>query len=132
MLSWRWEEWITLIISAVVLTCIVLFQPETYPQTLLKWKAKHIRDLTGDDRYRAAIEIRQETLVHRLRRALYRPFLLSAREPMVILIGLYLLVIYIILFTFLDGYTYIFSKVSDNFRPPFFVKEENWRLISPF
>lgn len=108
-ISWRWTEWITLIISGLVLVSIVLFQPETYPQTLLKWKAEHLRAITGDDRYRAAIEVRQDTLYHRLKRALYRPFLLTFREPIIILLALYLTVIYIVLFTFLDGYTYIFQ-----------------------
>ena len=45
-----------------------------------------------------------------MKRALYRPFLLTAREPIIVLVALYLTVIYIILFTFLDGYTYIFGK----------------------
>ncbi|EME82671.1 uncharacterized protein MYCFIDRAFT_2811, partial [Pseudocercospora fijiensis CIRAD86] len=71
-LSWRWVEWITLIISGLVLGLVVLFQPETYPQTLLKWKAEHLRAITGDDRYRAAIEVRQDSLASRLSRALYR------------------------------------------------------------
>ncbi|KAK4626678.1 putative efflux pump kojT [Fulvia fulva] len=110
LLSWRWTEWITLIISGLVLFAVVLFQPETYPQTLLKWKAQHLRSITGDDRYRAAIEIRQETLFVRLRRALYRPIFLTVREPIIILLALYLTVIYIVLFTFLDGYTYIFQE----------------------
>ncbi|KAF7197768.1 putative efflux pump kojT [Pseudocercospora fuligena] len=108
-LFWRWVEWITLIISGLVLGLVVLFQPETYPQTLLKWKAEHLRAITGDDRYRAAIEVRQDSLASRLRRALYRPFLLTFREPIIILLALYLTVIYIVLFTFLDGYTYIFE-----------------------
>lgn len=109
VLDWRWVEWITLIISGLVLVLVVLFQPETYPQTLLKWKAQHLRELTGDDRYRAAIEVRSDSLFVRLRRALYRPFLLTFQEPIIILLALYLTVIYIILFTFLDGYTYIFT-----------------------
>lgn len=110
LLSWRWVEWITLIISGLVLVAVVLFQPETYPQTLLKWKAQHLREITGDDRYRAAIEIRQDSLASRLKRALYRPFLLTFHEPIIILLALYLTVIYIILFTFLDGFTYIFQE----------------------
>lgn len=61
--SWRWVEWTTLIFSAVVLTIVVLTQPETFPPILLKWKAQHLRSLTGDQRYRGAIEIRQESLV---------------------------------------------------------------------
>ena len=108
--SWRWTEWITLIISGLVLFLVVLFQPETYAPVLLKWKAHHLRHLTGDTRYRADIEVRQETFLHRLTHALYRPFVLTFREPIIILITLYMTVIYIILFTFLNGYTFIFTE----------------------
>jgi MFS family permease len=108
--SWRWAEWITLIASAIVLGSIVLFQPETFPPLLLKWKAKHLRLETGEDRFRAEIEIVHSSLGTRLRLALTRPFLF-ALEPIVIFMTLYLTLIYIILFTFLDGYHYIFQSV---------------------
>lgn len=111
VLSWRWVEWITLIISGLVLSIVVLFLPETFPPILLKWKAEHLRTLTGDERYRSEIEIRSETFTHRLGRALYRPILLTIREPIVIMIALYLTVIYIVLFTFLEGYDYIFAQI---------------------
>ncbi|SMR50729.1 unnamed protein product [Zymoseptoria tritici ST99CH_1E4] len=75
--------------------------------------AEHLRTITGDERYCAAVEIRQESLAVRLKRALYRPFLPTAREPIIILFALYLTVIYIIFFTFLNGYTYIFD---DNYN----------------
>ena len=89
---------------------MLLFLPETFPPILLKWKAKHIRDLTGDDRYRGSIEVRRETFFVRLRRALYRPFLMTSREPIIILLALYLTVIYIVLFTFLEGFDFIFAQ----------------------
>ncbi|KAE9368694.1 MFS general substrate transporter [Stipitochalara longipes BDJ] len=110
LVSWRWCEWITLIISGAILVMIILFQPETFAPILLKWKATHLRKITGDNRYVAEVEIRAETFWKRLLHALYRPFILTAREPIVILFALYLTVVYIILFTFLDGYTYIFGQ----------------------
>ncbi|KAF2721348.1 MFS transporter [Polychaeton citri CBS 116435] len=110
LISWRWTEWITLIISGLVLAFVLLFQPETYPPILLKWKAAHLRELTGDERYRAEMEVIPESFPRRLRHALWRPFVLTAREPIIILIALYLTVVYIVLFTFLDGYTYIFQE----------------------
>ena len=110
LVSWRWTEWITLIISGLVLFLVILFQPETYAPILLKWKAAHLRTLTGDSRYRGAVEIIPETFLHRLGRSLYRPFLLTLREPIILLVALYLTVIYIILFTFLNGYTFIFTE----------------------
>lgn len=111
LVSWRWTEWITLIISALVLTLVILLQPETFAPVLLKWKAQHLRRLTGDDRFAAPIEVRAESFGKRLVTALYRPFELTAREPIVILVALYLTVVYIILFTFLDGYDYIFKEI---------------------
>jgi hypothetical protein len=45
----------------------------------------------------------------RLRIALYRPFFLAFREPIIMLFALYLTAIYIVLFTFLDGYTFTFT-----------------------
>ncbi|KAG6999591.1 efflux pump kojT [Physcia stellaris] len=88
LVSWRWTEWITLIISGLILILVILFQPETYAPILLN------RDHRGDQ----------------LGHALYRPFLLTFREPIIMLIALYLTVIYIILFTFLNGYTFIFTE----------------------
>ncbi|KAF3040602.1 hypothetical protein E8E11_007949 [Didymella keratinophila] len=108
--SWRWVEWTTLIMSGLVLILVVIFQPETYAPVLLSWKAQHLRNVTGDQRFAAEMEIRGEPFLHRLGIALYRPFLL-ALEPIVFLITLYLTVIYIVLFTFLDGYDYIFGEI---------------------
>ncbi|ESZ98961.1 hypothetical protein SBOR_0619 [Sclerotinia borealis F-4128] len=110
LVSWRWCEWITLILSGCILISITLFQPETFAPILLKWKAAHLRRITGDDRYVAEVEIRADPFLTRLLHALYRPFILVTREPIVMLFALYLTVVYIILFTFLDGYTYIFGE----------------------
>ena len=110
LVSWRWTEWITLMISGLVLFSVSLFQPETYAPILLKWKAAKLRQLTGDERYQAEVEIRDVTFVKRLGRALYRPFVLTFSEPIIILVAMYLTVIYIILFTFLNGYTFIFAE----------------------
>ncbi|KUJ08846.1 MFS general substrate transporter [Mollisia scopiformis] len=109
LVSWRWCEWITLIISGAILALILLFQPETFAPILLYWKASHLRKITGDSRYVAEVEIRADPFFTRLLHALYRPFLLTIREPIVVLFALYLTIVYIILFTFLDGYTYIFG-----------------------
>lgn len=70
-----------------------------------------MRKITGDDRYVAPIEIRAESFGARLTTALYRPFILTVQEPIIILVALYLTVIYIILFTFLDGFDYIYGQI---------------------
>lgn len=109
--SWRWTEWTTLIMSGLVLGLVVLFQPETYAPVLLTWKAGCMRAVTGDQRYVAEHEIKGDSFWQRLQISLYRPFLLTSREPIIMLIALYLTVIYIVLFTFLDGYDYIFGEI---------------------
>lgn len=108
-LSWRWVDWITLIGSGVITGLVILFQPETFAPILLTWKAKHLRQLTEDQRYKAPAEVKGQTFANTMKTSLLRPFLMTAREPILILFTLYLSVIYIILFTFLDGYTYIFG-----------------------
>lgn len=55
--------------------------------------------------------MRSEGFLRWLKRALYRPFLLTFREPIIGLIVLYLTVIYIVIFTFLDVYTFIFQDI---------------------
>lgn len=52
-----------------------------------------------------------ESLAKRCGVALARPFLLVKSELIVGLMSFYMTVIYIVLFTFLDGYTYIFEDV---------------------
>ena len=109
-LGWRWLEWLMLIMGGAILIMVVLMQPETYGNLLLHWKASVLRKETGDSRYRAPMELRSETLGRRLLTAIYRPFLWSYTELIIILMSAYLTVVYIVLFTFLEGYTYVFGE----------------------
>ncbi|KAH7184906.1 major facilitator superfamily domain-containing protein [Fusarium flagelliforme] len=108
-LSWRWAEWIMLIASGLVLVLVILFMPETYGPLLLQWKAAHYRRITGDDRFRCEHEIAGASLFSRLKVSMTRPFLMLT-EPIIIAMTLYLSVLYIVLFTFLVGWPYIFEK----------------------
>ncbi|CAG7954193.1 unnamed protein product [Penicillium olsonii] len=109
-LGWRWLEWLMLIMGGAILILVVLMQPETYGNLLLHWKASILRKETGDQRYRAPMELRSESLGKRLLTAIYRPFLWSYTELIIILMSVYLTVVYIVLFTFLEGYTYVFGE----------------------
>lgn len=109
-LGWRWLEWIMLIIGGAVLVLVLLFQPETYGDLILHWKASILRKETGDERYRAPMEIKCKSLGQRLKLSVYRPFAMFYSEPIIILVSLYLTIIYIVLFTFLEGYTYVFGE----------------------
>lgn len=108
IVGWRWTEWTMLILSGVIVALVFFLMPETYAPLLLRWKAKHLRRATGDDRYRSEHEIVKATLLSRLKVSMTRPFLMFT-EPIILAMTLYLSVVYIVLFTFLVGWPYIFQ-----------------------
>ncbi|KAL2853647.1 major facilitator superfamily domain-containing protein [Aspergillus pseudodeflectus] len=112
-LSWRWTNWIMLIMSGLTMALVLLFQPETYGPILLKWKAAHLRKVTGDRRYRSEMDMQKVALFSRITQACVRQFTLTVHEPIILFISLYMTVIYIVLFTFFDGYPYIFQEVYE-------------------
>ncbi|KAH8695456.1 MFS transporter [Talaromyces proteolyticus] len=110
LISWRWSEWTTLILAGLITASIFFFVPETYTPVLLKWKAGHLRAITGDDRFKAPFELKHTSLSTRLMRSCSRPFELFFGELMVALFTIYLVVVYIVLFGFLTGYDFIYGK----------------------
>ncbi|KAK9447032.1 major facilitator superfamily domain-containing protein [Limtongia smithiae] len=108
--SWRWAEWINAMLAFLALFCVIMFMPETYGPLILKWKAQEIRKVTGDERYKSELELSHRTMGMRMKVALTRPFEM-ATEPIIVLMALYLTVLYIVLFTFLNGFTFIFDDV---------------------
>ena len=93
IISWRWTEWVTLIWSGLILSMMLFFMPETYTPTLMKWKAAHLRKITGDDRYVSQLEVQDTKFIDRMLHNLYRPFMLFAFEPIVALFSAYLTVL---------------------------------------
>jgi hypothetical protein len=96
--------------SGLVLISMLLFQPETYRPILLRWKAGHLRQMTGDNRYLSTSEIVYLPLSTRMARALCRPFIMTIQEPTILLWTGYLTVIYLIFFGFLAGYSFVFGN----------------------
>lgn len=109
-LGWRWCEWITLIISAFGFLVAFLFLPETYLPVLLDWKAKHLRQVTGDSRYKSE-HAESASFLRRMKDTLPLPVRFLCREPVVTVLGAYFVLIYILLFSFQSGFDYIFRDV---------------------
>ncbi|KAJ5347438.1 uncharacterized protein N7506_000691 [Penicillium brevicompactum] len=114
--SWRWVDWITIIYAGVILILIIFLLPETYSPILLYWKAKELRRLTGDERYRSPLEFNKVPFAKRLRISLYRPILLFITEPIISIHAVYLSILFIVLYTFIAGYVSIFEK-ANGFKP---------------
>ncbi|KAM6529275.1 hypothetical protein FALCPG4_007422 [Fusarium falciforme] len=108
-LGWRWTEWVTLIISGAAFLVALLFLPETYFPLLLDWKAKELRRLTGDECY-SSDHSQKASFWKQLRQTLPLPMTFFRTEPVIIVLGFYLILLYILLFTFLSGFDYIFKE----------------------
>jgi MFS transporter, DHA1 family, multidrug resistance protein len=108
-LGWRWTEWVTLIISAFGFLVAFFFLPETYLPVLIDWKAKQIRRVTGDNRY-VSEHAEASSFFKKMKEVLPMPakFLLS--EPVITVLGGYLILLYVLLFSFLSGFDYIFKN----------------------
>src|SRR6266480_2760270 len=108
-LGWRWCEWVTLIISAGAFMIALLFLPETYLPVLLDWKAKHLRRVSGSQRY-VSKHAQKAPFLTRLREVLPMPVTFFSTEPVIAVLGGYLTLLYILLFSFLSGFDYIFRE----------------------
>ncbi|KAI1388623.1 MFS general substrate transporter [Hypoxylon trugodes] len=108
-LSWRWTEWVTLIISGLAFLVSLFFLPETYLPLLLDWKAKHLRRLTGDNRY-VSEHAESASFIRKLRQVGPLPMKFLTQEPVIAILGGYLILLYVLLFSFLSGFDYIFKE----------------------
>ncbi|KAF2721824.1 MFS general substrate transporter [Polychaeton citri CBS 116435] len=106
-IGFAWADWISMILIGASLVLAIVVFPETYSPVLLEWKAKHLRDQTGDSRYHAVGV--SGSLGSRLLTNVYRPFTMIWTEPIILVFSFYLVLLYTVLFAFLNGYPYIFQ-----------------------
>jgi DHA1 family multidrug resistance protein-like MFS transporter len=107
-LGWRWTEWITLILSSFAWLVTVLFLPETHLPRLLAWKAAALRRETGDQRYRAKKPDHEGTW-DKAKKVALLPATFFFTEPVITVLGSYLVLLYVLLFTFLSGFAFVFQ-----------------------
>ncbi|KAF2622892.1 MFS general substrate transporter [Macroventuria anomochaeta] len=111
-LNWQWVDWITLFISAFAFLIAFLFLPETYLPMLLDYKAKHLRRVSGSDRYVTEHE-QGSGFFAQIKKVLPLSVKFATTEPAVLSLGGFLVLLYIILFTFLSGFDYTFKRRYD-------------------
>jgi hypothetical protein len=102
-ISWRWSEWVVLIAVGATILLLGLSSEETFAPRLLHYRAKRLRELTGNDNFKTAMEASHPSWGGVVRNCFRQPFSLG-KEPIVIAFTFYLTFIYIVFFTFLDGY----------------------------
>jgi DHA1 family multidrug resistance protein-like MFS transporter len=111
-IPWRWVYWIGLILSGVIYLLALFLLPETFSPMIVQWRTHHLRTVTGSDKYTCELE-GKESLGKRLAHNLSRPVKFFTTEPIIISLGFYLVVIYVVIFTFLNGFEFIFTDTWD-------------------
>lgn len=83
-IDWRWSFWVLVIWSGLYWFLILAFVPETYPPVLLRRKAIKLRKETGDERWKAPIEVMERSVAKTVLWSCIRPFQLLFFEQMVL------------------------------------------------
>lgn len=85
-IPWRWNFWVSLILSGMVYTAVLLFLPETYPLSLLQSKARWLG--------RESEIVQDRNPKEQLRVSLIRPWLMLFTEPILFSLSLYMALVY--------------------------------------
>ncbi|KAK9471381.1 major facilitator superfamily domain-containing protein [Dipodascopsis tothii] len=112
-LTWRWSFWFMLLLSGVALFILILFFPETNPETLLYWRAQRLQQLTGYRGITTRAKHREDTmsLLERTRDILVRPFEIIALEPIVLFLDVYTGLMYAIEYLWFEAFPIVFQEL---------------------
>lgn len=102
-IGWRWLFWVLAAFDAFLIFLTFIFFRETHGQTILRRKARKLRQQTGRN-HRTDFELSSPSLPRRLRVGLTRPYRLLITQPILQLLSLLLAynfgILYIVLSTF--------------------------------
>ena len=90
---------------------LLVFLPETYGPTILKARAKRMREKTGNTKIFAPIELEKKGAKQMLTVTLVRPLHMIVSEAIVLFTCLYLSLAYAIFYLFFEAYPLIFQGI---------------------
>lgn len=115
--GWHWVSWEMLWLSAPILFGFFFFLPETSSATILYYRARRLRRITGNDQYRSQSEIdqtkQQMTMKGILYNAIIKPVEINALDPSVLFSTVYTSLVYAIFYSFFEAFPLVFSGVYD-------------------
>ncbi|OAA36873.1 Major facilitator superfamily domain, general substrate transporter [Metarhizium rileyi] len=108
--GWRWTLGLIAIMAGVVWIATSLATPETYAPYILRSRARALSKMTGSV-YVSRLDAGQppKTLTQELLIALSRPWVLLFREPIVLLMSLYMSIVYGTLYMFFAAIPIVFQ-----------------------
>lgn len=110
-LGWRWTMYVTAIMGFVSFGLDLVFLEETYPPQILVAKAAELRRRTGNHFIHAKQEEIEVDLRELLEKNFSRPMQLLFKEPIILLLSIYMSFVYGILYLFLTAYPLVFQGV---------------------
>ncbi|EMD01230.1 hypothetical protein BAUCODRAFT_202494 [Baudoinia panamericana UAMH 10762] len=110
-IGWRWVEGIMAIFTGVLWIAGIFLIPETYPPVLLRKRAAKLSKMTGKVyRSRGDVEQGPTTFGHVFKTSLSRPWILLFREPIVLLLSIYMAIIYGTLYMLFSAYPIVYQQ----------------------
>jgi len=110
-LGWRWIQWISTIIGFAFVVLMYFTMKETRSAVLLTRIAKKLREITGDDRYRARAEDERPPLKELIKISATRPMWLLISEPLVTAFSLWIGFAWGILYGLVEAIPYVFGNL---------------------
>ncbi|KAL2354070.1 major facilitator superfamily domain-containing protein [Cryomyces antarcticus] len=109
--GWRWVEGLMAIFTGSLWLIGTLLIPETYPPVLLRKRAAKLCKMTGKV-YRSKGDIDQgpTTLGKVMKTTLSRPWILLFREPIVLLLSIYMAIVYGTLYMLFGAFPVVYQQ----------------------
>lgn len=101
-IGWRWIEGIQGLANLPLFAFIVFFFKETRGGVTLHKRAKQLRDATGDQRYKADMDLEAKDIKQMLHNSSVKAIKMLATEPVVFSFGLYIAFAWFVTFLFLS------------------------------
>lgn len=110
-LGWRWTAYITLIMSVFFTAICFAVTPETYEPTVLKWRAQRRRFETKDWALHSKSEENPVDMHALMTKYFSRPLVMIVKEPILILLTVYMGFGFAILYLTFEAYPISFEGV---------------------
>lgn len=101
-----------LLLSVAAFLLAFFFLPETFAPVLQEWNSPQMGAAAGSKTERTTTR-EVKPLSARMLEDVSRPAKFFGTEPIIIFLGFYLILIYVVNFTFLSGFTFIFTQTYD-------------------
>ncbi|KAJ5765938.1 major facilitator superfamily domain-containing protein [Penicillium odoratum] len=110
--GWRWVEGFLAAFAGLIWIVTALFVPETYAPVLLRRRAARLTQLTGNV-YQTQIDIDEvnASIAHLFATSLLRPWILLFREPIVLILSIYIAIIYGALFMMFAAFPIVYEQL---------------------